>query len=56
MGIPSRHRDMTALRYAADGSYAYEEAWPLVEAPAVDLSGWSKSWMCGPHGPEVSGF
>lgn len=26
-----RHRDMTALRYAADGSYAYEEAWPLVE-------------------------
>jgi hypothetical protein len=23
---------MTALRYAADGSYAYEEAWPLVEA------------------------
>ena len=27
-----RHRDMTSLRYAADGSYAYEEAWPLVEA------------------------
>lgn len=26
---------MTALRYAADGSYAYEEAWPLVEAPWI---------------------